>query len=240
MASFVLVHGAWGGGWGWGTVASLLEAAGHRVDAPDLPGHGDSPAPVSEMTLDANARRVAERVEVAGEPVVLVGHSMGGMAVTQAAELVPERIARLVYLTAFLPCDGQSLVQLAANDPVTLVAANLIVDEAAGTCRVNEDALRETFYGECSEETARWAAARRVPESLAAFAAPVRITEERAGSIPRVYIECLRDRAIGIAKQREMWAARPCAQVRAIDTDHSPHLSRPHEVAEHLLGLSGR
>jgi pimeloyl-ACP methyl ester carboxylesterase len=239
MASFVLVHGAWGGGWAWSRVAPLLEAAGHRVDAPDLPGHGDNAAPVSEMTLEANARRVADRVEAAGEPVVLVGHSMGGMAVTQAAELVPERIATLVYLTGFLPGDGQSLVQLAANDPATLVAANLVVDEDAGTCRVNEDALRETFYGECSEETARWAAARRVPESLAAIAAPVRITEERAGSIPRVYIECLRDRAIGIAKQREMWAARPCVQVLGIDTDHSAHLSRPEEVAEHLLGLAG-
>ena len=106
MATFVLVHGAWHGGWCWREIVPLLESAGHRVDALDLPGHGDNPAPVSEMTLDANARLVADRVEVVGEPVVLVGHSMGGVSITQAAELVPERIATLVYVTAFLPGDG--------------------------------------------------------------------------------------------------------------------------------------
>jgi pimeloyl-ACP methyl ester carboxylesterase len=238
MATFVLVHGAWGGGWVWGKVAPLLEAAGHRVDALDLPGHGDNPAPVSEMTLDANARRIADRVEAADEPVVLVGHSMGGMSVTQAAELVPERIATLVYVTAFLPGDGQSLIQLAEGDPATLVGPNLVIDEAAGTCRINEDAVREAAFGECSEEDARLAIAQLVPESLAAIAAPVRITEERAGAVPRVYIECLRDRAIGIAKQRQMWAARPCAQVFTLDTDHSPLLSRPEETAEHLLSVA--
>jgi pimeloyl-ACP methyl ester carboxylesterase len=240
MATFVLVHGAWGSGWAWGKVAPLLEAAGHRVDALDLPGHGDNPAPASEMTLEANARLVADHVEVAGEPVVLVGHSMGGMSITQAAELVPERIATLVYLTAFLPGDGQSLAQLADGDPASLVAPNLVVDEAAGTCRMNEDAVRAAFYGECSENDARAAAARRVPESLAAITAPVSISEERAGAVPRVYIECLRDRAIGIAKQREMWAARPCRQVFTLDTDHSPLLSRPQETAELLLAVAAR
>lgn len=238
MAMFVLVHGAWGGGWVWGRVAPLLESAGHRVDALDLPGHGDSPAPVSEMTLDAYARRVADQVEAAGEPVVLVGHSMGGMSVTQAAELVPERIATLVYLTAFLPGDGQSLVQLAEGDPATLVGPNLVIDEAAGSCLMNDDAVWEACFGECSEEDARWAAAQLVPESLAVMTAPVRITEERGGAVPRVYIECLRDRAIGIAKQRQMWADRPCSQVITLDTDHSPLMSRPEELAEHLLGLA--
>jgi pimeloyl-ACP methyl ester carboxylesterase len=176
-------------------------------------------------------------VEAAGEPVVLVGHSMGGMAITQAAELVPERIATLVYLTAFLPGDGQALAQLAAGDPATLIGPNLVIDEAAGTCRINADAVREACFGECSEEDAAEAAARLVPESLAAIGAPARITEERAGAVPRVYVECLRDRAIGIAKQREMWAARPCAQVFTLDTDHSPLLSLPRETADLLLGL---
>ncbi|HVA29960.1 MAG TPA: alpha/beta fold hydrolase [Gaiellaceae bacterium] len=238
MATFVLVHGAWGSGRVWEKVAPLLEAAGHRVDAVDLPGHGDNPAPAGEMTLDANARLVADRVEAADGPVVLVGHSMGGMSVTQAAELVPDRIATLVYLTAFLPGDGQSLAQLAGGDSTSLVGPNLVVDEAAGTCRIKDAAVRETFYGECSEDDARAAAARRVPESLAAIAAPVAISEERAGVIPRVYIECLRDRAIGIAKQREMWAARPCGQVFTLDTDHSPQLSKPQETAELLLAVA--
>ena len=238
MATFVLVHGAWHGGWCWRKIVSLLESAGHRVDALDLPGHGDNPAPVSEMTLDANARLVADRVEVVGEPVVLVGHSMGGVSITQAAELVPERIATLVYVTAFLPGDGQSLVQLAEGDPSALVQPNLVVDEAAGSCVIDEQARQAVFFGECSEEDASWAVAQLVPESLAAVAAPLRITEERAGAVARVYIECERDRAISIAKQRQMWADRPCAQVFTLDADHSPFLSRPRELAEHLLAVA--
>ena len=238
MATFVLVHGAWHGAWCWQRVAPLLEAAGHRVDAVDLPGHGDNPAPVSEMTLEANARTVADRVEATAGHVVLVAHSMGGISATQAAERVSERIATLVYVTAFLPGDGQSLPQLAEGDPATLVLSNLVVDEAAGTCTVAEGALREAFYGECSAEDAAWASALLVPESLAVVGAAVRITEERAGVVPRVYVECLNDRAIGIEKQREMWAARPCDRVITLEADHSPFFSAPQELAAELLALA--
>ena len=235
MATFVLVRGAWHGGWCWHKLVPLLEADGHTVDALDLPGHGDDRSPVSEMTLDGNVGRIVERIGAAGEPVVLVGHSMGGMSVTQAAEHVPERISRLVYLSAFLPGDGQALPDLAAGD---LVQRNLIVDEAAGTITVAEQALRPAFYGECSEEDYAFATSRLVPESLAAMGAPVRITEERAGSVPRAYIECLRDGAIVIDTQRSMQAARPCEPVLQIDADHSPFLSRPRELADHLLALA--
>jgi pimeloyl-ACP methyl ester carboxylesterase len=239
MASFVLVHGAWGGGWVWERVTPLLEAAGHRVDAVDLPGRGANPAAVAEMTLGAYARHVGDRVEAAGEPVVLVGHSMGGMSITAAAELVPARIKTLVYVTAFLPNDGQSLPQLADGDPEALVAPNLVVDEATGLCTVAEEALRDAFYGECSDEDAAWASTRRVPESLAAIAAPVHLTDERAGSVRRIYVECLRDRAITIGKQRQMWAARPCEQVLKMESDHSPFLCAPQELAGHLLAFAG-
>lgn len=239
MARFVLVHGAWHGAWCWEKVAPVLQAAGHTVDAVDLPGHGDNPAPIGEMTLEAYARCVADHVEAAGGPVVLVAHSMGGMSVTQAAELVCERIETLVYVAAFLPNDGQSLFQLADGDHGTLVLPNLIVDEAGGTCTVAEQALRDTFYGECSAEDAAQAAARLVPESLQATGAPVRVTAERAGSVRRIYVECTRDRAISIASQREMVAARPCEQVLTLDADHSPFLSRPQELAAQLLSVAG-
>ncbi|HVN62154.1 MAG TPA: alpha/beta fold hydrolase [Gaiellaceae bacterium] len=239
MASFVLVHGAWSGSWAWEKVAPLLEAAGHRVDAIDLPGRGSNPAPPAEMTMDAYARHVADRVEAAGEPVVLVGHSMGGMSISAAAELVPDRIETLVYVTAFLPGDGQSLPELAKGNPDELVQSNIVVDEAAGLCTVRPEVQREAFYGECSAEDAAWGTARRVPESLAAIGSPVHLTEERAGSVPRVYVECTRDRALTIAQQRRMWAARPCERVLTLESDHSPFLCVPAELAAHLLAVAG-
>jgi pimeloyl-ACP methyl ester carboxylesterase len=239
MASFVLVHGAWGGSWVWERVTPLLEAAGHRVDAVDLPGRGTNPAEPADMTLEANARHVADRVEAAGEPVVLVGHSMGGMSITAAAELVPDRITTLVYVTAFLPGDGQTVPQLAAGNPDELIQTNIVVDEATGLSTVREEAQRQAFYNECSAEDAALGTSRRVPESVAAMVAPVHLTEARAGSVPRVYVECTRDRAITIAQQRRMWAARRCEKVLAIEADHSPFLCAPQELAGHLLTAAG-
>jgi pimeloyl-ACP methyl ester carboxylesterase len=237
MASYVLVHGAWHGAWCWDNVVPLLEAEGHAVTAIDLPGHGDDATPLAGLTQAEYGRRVADAVEAAGEPVILVGHSMGGMTITQAAEHVPERIAALVYVCAFLPGPGASLLALADGDAAARVIPNLEVDEAAGVCKVAEAAHVECFYEECDPEDAAAASARLTPESLATFATPVSVTEERAGSVRRIYVECLRDRAISIAKQREMHAARPCERVLALDTDHSPFLSRPEELAAHLLSV---
>ena len=235
--NYVLVHGAWHGGWCWDKVVPLLEAEGHSVTAVDLPGHGDDTTPLAGLTQAEYGRRVADAVEAAGEPVILAGHSMGGMAITQAAEYVPDKIAALVYVCAFLPGPGGSLMALADGDTAARVLPNLEVDEAAGVCSVAKTAQVECFYEECDPEDAAAAMARLTTESLAAFATPVSITDERAGSVRRIYVECVRDHAIGIAKQREMWAARPCERVETIDTDHSPFLSRPEELAAHLLAV---
>ena len=237
MASFVLVHGSWHNGRCWEKVVSLLEAAGHRADAVDLPGHGATTAPVSAMTLEANARHIADRVEAAGEPVVLAGHSMGGMSITQAAELVPEKTAVLVYVCAFLPNDGQTLPELAHDLPDDLVQPNILADPATGLCTVAEHVRRDAFYGQCSDEdAAAWVAAHE-PEALAVVGGRVSLTDERAGAVRRVYVECLRDGAIPVSRQREMHAARPCERVFQLDTDHSPFLSRPAELVEILLSV---
>jgi pimeloyl-ACP methyl ester carboxylesterase len=225
MATYVLVHGAWHGAWEWEQVTPLLEAAGHRVVAVDLP----------RSTLEANVAMIRAAVESADEPVILAGRSAGGLWITQTAEEVPERIAKLVYVAAFLPGDGQALRDLASGD---LVQSNLIVDEDAGTAMVDPAVQREAFYAQCADDVAAAASARRVPEALAPFGTPVRISEERAGAVPRVYVECLRDNAMPIERQRAMQAARPCAQVLTIDTDHCPTLSRPRELAEALLALA--
>ena len=237
--TFVLVHGAWHGAWQWRDIVPLLEAEGHRVLTPELPGHGDDRAPIAEMTLERYARRVQETIESAGEPVILVGHSMSGMVVTQAAEYAAPNISRVVYVTAFLPADGQALADLAASfEGADNVQPSLIVDEATGTCTLADDALVPLFYGECSDEDAAWACSKLRPEALAAFVTPVQLTAEAYGSLPRAYIECVRDGAITIELQRHMVAASPCNPVLTIDTDHSPFLSRTDELAAHLLSLA--
>src|ERR1700744_4678138 len=111
MALMVLVHGPFSGAWCWEPVLPGLRAAGHEVETFDLPGQNEDTTPVAEVSLDRYAERACE-VLAQGPPAVLVGHSMGGMVVTQAAARTPERVTALIYLTAFLPNDGESLLDL--------------------------------------------------------------------------------------------------------------------------------
>ena len=91
MATYVLVHGAWHGAWCWFKVIPLLEKRGHKVVALDLPSHGRDKTPTSSVTLQSYADRVCQTLDECSEPVVLVGHSMGGVVITQAAEQRPKK-----------------------------------------------------------------------------------------------------------------------------------------------------
>jgi pimeloyl-ACP methyl ester carboxylesterase len=237
MSVYVLIHGAWHGRWCWDKVVPLLEREGHKVIAPDLPGHGNDKTPISEISLQAYADRVCEVLDAQSEPVILVGHSMGGVVITQVAEHRPEKIKKLVYLTAFLLQNGEFLLQYAEPDKDALVLPNLVMAEDQSSATVKEDALREVFYGDCSEEDVTAAKSLLVPQAAAPFATPVNTTANNFGRIPRVYIACNRDRAISPSIQERMYNNLPCEKVIKMDTSHSPFFSAPQELVGHLLSL---
>ncbi|HEX6834936.1 MAG TPA: alpha/beta fold hydrolase [Polyangia bacterium] len=233
MSTFVLVHGSFHGGWCWDAVAERL--AGHRVVAVELPGRAGDPRPLGSLGLADYAARVAETVAAEPDPVVLVGHSMGGVVVTQAAERAADRVARLVYVCAYLPQNGQSLLDLAKTDAESVLMRNLVIDETRGVHHVRPEGARESFYHDCSDEDAARATARLVPEPLAVVATPVATTRDRFGRIPRTYIECTDDRAVGPSLQRRMHAAQPC-RVVTMPSSHSPFFSRPEDLARAIVG----
>ncbi len=237
MSTYVLIHGAWHGSWCWDRVVPLLEKEGHKVEAPDLPGHGKDTTPIREVSLQAYADSVCKILDAQSDPVVLVGHSMGGIVISQAAEYRPGKIETLVYLTAFLLRDGESLLQVAQGDMEALVLPNLTFAEDQSHSSVRDEAVKEAFYGDCSEEDVARAKSLLVPQAAAPFATPVSTTEESFGRIPRVYIECLRDRAISPSVQKRMYAAVPCRKVVSMDTSHSPFFSAPDELVAHLTSL---
>jgi pimeloyl-ACP methyl ester carboxylesterase len=218
-------------------VAPRLAADGHTVITPDLPGHGIDRTPTAAVTLDLYAERLAEILDHGPEPAVLVGHSMGGIAISAAAERSPERIACLVYVTAFLPAAGQSLADCAGLDPDSLVPANMIPSADHSTATIAEDKARPAFYGQCGDEEVALAQSLLVPQALAPIATPLAVSEARFGRIPKVYIECTRDRAISLSAQRRMQGNWPLAAVKSIDTDHSPFFSAVPALVEHLLSV---
>ena len=207
------------------------------MEAPDLPGHGKDKTPIPEISLPVYADCVCKIVDAQSEPVVLLGHSMGGMIISQVAEYRPGKIKTLVYLTAFLLRNGESTLQVAQADPEGLVVPNLIMAEDESYFTVREEVLREAFYGDCSDEDVVRAKALLVPQAAAPPATPINITEENFGRIPRVYIECLGDRAISPSVQKKMYTALPCQKVISMDTSHSPFLSAPEELVAHLISL---
>jgi pimeloyl-ACP methyl ester carboxylesterase len=233
--TFVLIAGAWHGAWCWAKVAPLLEAQGHRVVAPELPATGADPTDPALVTLGGWAQFIAGIVENQSEPVTLVGHSRGGIVISRVAELVPERLRRLVYLSAYLLPAGMTLAESARADAGSLVPANMIPAGGGHTCNLRTEVIREALFGQCTDADYEYALARMSPEPLKPLVTRLKVTTGRFGGVPRAYVECLQDRTVTLAAQRRMQAALPCEPVFTLDSDHSPFLSHPQELAL-LLG----
>lgn len=205
---------------------------------PDLPGHGRDTTPVAQITLQSYVDRVLQVIDAQTEPVILVGHSMGGVVITQSAEQCPDSIKTLVYLCAFLPRNGESLFQLAQQDQESQILPNLRPNETEGWMTLPEEMLHPIFYRDCSESDVAYAKAHWSPkEPMAPVGTPVSTSETNWGRVPRVYIECLQDVTLGPSMQKQMYTATPCHELRSLNTGHSPFLSAPQSLTEHLLAV---
>ena len=241
MSTYVLIHGGWHGSWCWDRLVPRLRTAGHMVLAPDLPGHGVDQMPVAARPCEGYVPAVVAALDSAREPAVLLGHSSAGMLISEAAEQRPERIATLVYLSAFLLPAGVTPPEAMRGDPESRLAAVLQVDPVAGVTTVRREQARDVFYHDCDEATVAWALERLQPEPIVppslSHAAATR-TAERFGRVRRVYIECTADRALGLATQRRMHAALPCMRVYSLPTSHSPFLSAPEALSAQLADIA--
>lgn len=238
MSTFVLIHGSWHGAWCWYRIIPRLRAAGHTVIAPDLAGLGADKTPLSEVTLDRWRDDAVRAIDSAAEPVILVGHSRGGLIISAAAEARPERIRCLVYLTAFLLRDGEALFSVSTLDPASALTGNLQISADGVSATVRDAVIDEAFYAGCPAEDIALARTLLQPEPLAPLGTPLHVTDDRFGGIPRVYIECLEDRAISPDAQRRFYTETPCHSVISLQTDHSPFFSAPDELAARLTGLA--
>jgi pimeloyl-ACP methyl ester carboxylesterase len=237
MAVFVLVHGGAHGGWCWSKIVPELESRGHRAIAPDLPGMGDDHTPVRDVSLKSWGEFIARVACGADAPVVLVGHSRGGPVIGEAAERAPEAVLGLIYLSALLIPRGMTTMGAFAGESTNLMEN--ITTTADGLAYIfDREVARRGFYHRAAAEDAEAALDRLCPEPIGPNEEPMSVTEERWGRVPRAFIECTDDRALPLAFQRRLQQALPCDPVVTLDSDHSPFLCMPGELAGHLAAIA--
>ena len=207
---------------GAGTTSSArLSGDGFDVVAVDLP------SVVSGGDLYDDARAVRQVLDDTPGDKVLVGHSYGGIVITEAAAGA-EGVRHLVYLTAFMLDEGQSLVDVAGRTP----PAWQIPDPDGKTMSV--DGAQEVFYNTCAPEIADAAAARLRPHTIASFVQPVRSVGWR--DVPSTYVICDLDHAIPVPAQEAMSAHAGATQ--RLQSDHSPFLTDPDAVADLIRAVA--
>lgn len=232
---FVLVHGAWHGSWVWYKVVPILEAGGHQVTLVNLPAHGIDLASPGSVSLEDYTERVTEVLDTITTPVILVGHSMGGIVISTAAEARPNKIEKLVYLAGFLVRNGESMIQWAAQDAGSITGQNLIVDPVAGTIDVDRSVVADAFYNTSLPRDITLGSTLLRINPLAPIVTNLSLSSENYGSVRRFYIKTEQDFAITPWLQNEMLLASPCEGVYSINGDHSPFFSRPLNLVALLL-----
>lgn len=233
MATFILVHGSLHGGWCWDKVVGELEMAGHSALAPDLPGMGANFMPPEDVSLEVMGSFIADLARNQTEKVVLVGHSLGGITISEAAERAPEAVAGLVYVTALLMPDGA-----AASDVLNLegLSNGLRLSEDGARILIDDPEFARTrYYNSCDDADIENALARLAPQPTRLIRDRLSLSAERFGRIPRAYIECLHDNAMPIEFQRSLQAALPCDPVFSMETGHSPFVQSPRDFVAHLI-----
>ena len=279
--AFVLVHGAWHSAATWRKLVPILDTQGHAARKLDLPGAGvharmprsydvrplDGPAFSAEASPNAAVTQeqrtsaaialVQRTVRETGGPVVLLGHSLGGLTVGAVAEAIPEHLHAIVYLSAFMLPSGMTAMDQITQpsmagaqvkgcilaDPQTVGAMRI---DFRSTDRAYRDRLRTCFAADVSE--AAFDGTRvglHCDEPLAVFLTPVAQTASRFGQVPRHYVRCLDDRAIPLAGQNAMIAAVDAGlstrtQVHDLSTSHSPFQAQPAGLADLLTSIAAQ
>lgn len=234
---YVLVHGSWHGAWCWQKVIPLLTRAGHQVLAPDLPAHGQDKTPYVNVTLGDYVDCIGALLAKCDEPVILVGHSMAGMVISQVAEQFPEKIKKLVYLAAFLPQSGESLLSIAKLQKPTKLTQAMRIDSAENAIYFPSESMYQFAYQRSVASEYAAIASQLCIEPFQPWLDAVTLTAKRYGIVPRVYVVCEDDNAIHLASQQRMLQQTPC-KVFQLDCDHSPFYSDPQALVEILMQSS--
>jgi pimeloyl-ACP methyl ester carboxylesterase len=229
--TFLVAHGAWSAGWAWKKMHPLMAGAGHRLVTPTYTGLGER-AHLANPSIDLETH-IQDMLGVIKfeqlEDFILIGHSYGGMVATGVADRVPERISRLIYLDAFVPKDGQAMLDLLGAEAAARLRATV---KSGDGWRVAPNPIPP----DTSAEDAQWIHALRLPQPFRTLETPVRLRHGDT-KIPRSYVYYTR---IGPGDPFHAFAARARAEhwdYHELDASHSAHVTAPQPLTSLLNSI---
>ena len=234
----ILIHGAYHGGWCWANVVERLSESGVAAMAPDLPGHGRDAGWLADQSMPAYAARISHLASESGRPVTLVGHSMAGGIAAMVAEHMPDAVARIIFLTAYIPENGESIADLVGSDPVSHARIERVDVDGLNAVCLKAGTMQDAFYNMAPPSALQHAEDRVQLQSPVPFRHTFELTSERYGRVPKSAIICREDRAISAPHQRWMATRAGCNPVIELTSDHSPFLSQPDALTSTLHDLA--
>jgi len=237
--TLLLIHGAWQGAWVWEAFQAEMARRGWPSHAVDLPGNGHDDTPAKDVNLARYVAHVTDWIDAHDGPVVVVGHSGGGVVASQVAEARPERVKALVYVAGMmLPSGmgfGQVVTEMLPTHPEAAgISPYLQWSPARDLSWVPPEAAQQIFLHDCPPDVAETASHRLVPQPEPGRALVGELTAARWGRIPRLYVEALYDRSVVLPVQRRMQELCPGAKRLSMTTGHAPHVAQPALLAELL------
>jgi pimeloyl-ACP methyl ester carboxylesterase len=229
--TFVLVHGAWHGGWCWGKVAATLRGRGHTVITPTQTGLGERAHLLSKsITLDTFVEDIVNVIKFEElKDIVLVGHSFGGNAISGTADRMPERIKQLVYLDAAMLENGQSVFSMLPPDVVA--ARTKAAQETSGGLSI--PAPPAVAFGLSDPAQQAWLTARLTPHPFGTFTSPLNLKNKVGNGLPAVYISCT-DPAYGPLQASRDWVKKNGMKTVEIKTGHDAMVMEPERLTDML------
>jgi pimeloyl-ACP methyl ester carboxylesterase len=228
--TFVLVHGAWHGGWCWAKVAAILRGRGHQVITPTQTGLGERSHLLSkQITLDTFVDDIVNVLKWEDlTDVILVGHSFGGNAISGTADRVRERIRQLVYLDAVILENGQSVFSLL---PKQVVESRIKAAEPSGGVSIPPP--RAAAFGISDATQAAWVEGKLTPHPLGTYTSPLKLANKVGNGLPAYYIVCT-DPIYGPLQASRDWVKNNGMRMVEIKTGHDAMVTAPQQLAEML------
>lgn len=234
MSKYILIHGSLSGGWCWTKVKDILEGKGHKVIAPDLPGHeiGSHISPL-EVNMVRYVSFVHSLIESEGQKVILVGHSLGGAVITKVIDEISDDIVeRAYFVSALIPKNGDIIGKMLKEDIGSQLHNSFKINSDKNTIEFKWEAAREIYYNGCSDDDFVFAKKMVIPQSIIPFSTPIEIKNNK--TINRIGIVSENDNSLSPDYQRCIYKNAMC-KIKSIDSGHAPFFSKPIGLAELLM-----